>query len=128
MAYFFDRLTAPESSQDRRRFRRLKAQFPIDYRFFNSQRYNQSVTCDIGEGGICFLSDGPVDLGAYIYFQANLKNRPQPLYGIARVAWSRKEPYSEKFRVGLEFIEAGSVNKADISSFIEQNKLSCYSS
>ncbi|MFA5039138.1 MAG: PilZ domain-containing protein [Candidatus Omnitrophota bacterium] len=128
MADFFNRVFSTPQGQERRRFRRLKSNCPVDYRFFNGERYQQSVTCDISEGGISFLVDGPVETGTHIYFEAKLRNRPQSLYGIARVAWSSPEPYSEKYKVGLEFVEAGSISKADISSFIEQHQVACFNS
>lgn len=128
VAIFLDRVFNEPQGAERRRFQRLKANCPVDYRFFNAERYQQSVTCDISEGGISFLVDGPVSIGTHIYFEARLKNRPQSLYGIARVAWSSREPYSEKYKVGLEFVEAGSISKADITSFIEQNRIACYNS
>jgi len=116
------------TGSERRRFRRLKANCPVEYRFFNADRYQQSVTCDIGEGGVSFLVDGPVNIGSHIYFHARLNNRPQGFYGIARICWSAREPYSERYRVGMEFVEAGSISRADVTSFIEANKVPCYSS
>jgi hypothetical protein len=116
VADLFKRAAGMDNSwQERRRFRRLKINCPVEYRFFNGSRYNQSVTCDIGEGGVSFLVDGPIDIGSHIYFHAKLKNRPQEFYGIARVQWSAQEPYSEKFKVGLEFVETGSILRSDIS-------------
>lgn len=128
MASFLNRVFQEPQGAERRRFQRLKVNCPVDYRFFNGTRYQQTVTCDVSEGGISFLVDGAVSIGTHIYFEARLKNRPQSLYGIARVVWSSREPYSDKYKVGLEFVEAGSISKADITSFIEQNRISCFSS
>ncbi|QAT17443.1 hypothetical protein BU251_06805 [Candidatus Velamenicoccus archaeovorus] len=129
VADLFNRVADMENAwEERRRFRRLKVNCPVEYRFFNGNRYSQSITCDISEGGVSFLVDGPIDIGSHIYFHARLKNKPQELYGIARVQWSAQEPYSEKYKVGLEFVETGSILRPDISSFIQENKLPCYSS
>ncbi len=113
---------------ERRQFRRIRVSSPIEYKFFNSGYFQQTVTCDISEGGISFLTDGLIPIGTHLYFQARLKNRPQALYGIARVTWCTKQPYEEKFKVGLEFTETGSISKADIALFIEENKIPCYNS
>ncbi len=113
---------------ERREFRRIKTSSPIEYRFLNSERFSNSVTCDISEGGISFITDGAVPLGTHLYFEAKLRNRPQAIYGIAKIVWSTKVPYSEKHRIGLEFTEVGSISKADITAFIQENKVSCYNS
>jgi c-di-GMP-binding flagellar brake protein YcgR len=114
--------------EDMRRFKRIKISSPIEYRFLNDNRYQNTLICDISEGGICFLADGPVPLGAYVYFRVKLKNRPQPIFGIARIVWAAQEPYSMQHRVGLEFTEIGSISKADICTLIQEQKSSCYSS
>ncbi len=121
MAYFIN-------GAEKRQFRRIKVSSPVEYKFFNSEKFQQSVTCDISEGGISFIVDGPVPVGTHLYFQAQLKNKPQPIYGIARVAWTTKEPYSSRHRLGLEFTEVGSISKADICTFIQENKVACYNS
>lgn len=116
------------SVAEHRQFRRIKISSPIEYKFFNTERFQQSVTCDISEGGISFIADGFIPNGTYIYFQAILRTRPQPLYGIARIAWCSKEPYEEKYKVGLEFTEAGTISREDITSLIQENKTPSYNS
>lgn len=129
MVDFINRMANVENArEERRRFPRLKIKCPVEFRFFDGNRYRQSVTCDISEGGVCFLTDGTVDAGTHVYFRAKLQNRPEGFCGIARACWSSPGPYSEKYRVGLEFVEAGSIRRTDISSFIEENKLSRHSS
>ena len=86
------------------------------------------MTCDISEGGVCFLVDGPVPLGTYLYFRVKLKSRPQAIFGIARIAWAAQEPYSTQFRVGLEFTEVGTISRADICALIQEQRSSCYNS
>jgi c-di-GMP-binding flagellar brake protein YcgR len=113
---------------ERRRFRRVRCLSPVEYRFVNDDKYHYGVTCDISEGGVSFKVDGSVPIGTHLYFRVKLRNRPQAILGIARVAWSAPEPYSEQYRLGLEFIEVNSVNKEDISTYIQENKSSFYSS
>jgi len=117
-----------EPGSERRQFRRIKTSSPIEYRFLNSSRFTNSVTCDISEGGVSFIVDGPVPVGTHLHFEVKLKNRPQPIYGIARITWAAKEPYSPRYRIGLEFTEVGSISKADIRTFIQENKVPCFSS
>lgn len=124
MAVFFDKTR----EEERRRFRRLKTSLPVEYRFFDSDRFRQSVTCDISEGGVSFLMDGPAPTGAHLFFYVRLRHKPQPLYGIAKIAWSAPVPYSQKYKVGLEFIETGSISKNDVTMQIKENKVPCYSS
>jgi c-di-GMP-binding flagellar brake protein YcgR len=113
---------------ERRQFRRLKISSPISYRFFNTEKYQQSITCDISEGGVSFTSDGEIPIGTYLYFHVQLTKRPQPFYGIAKIAWASKEPYGGKYRIGIEFVETGSISKADIYSAIQENRSPAYNS
>jgi c-di-GMP-binding flagellar brake protein YcgR len=124
VAFFIDE----KQGAERRQFRRIKTSSSIEYRFFNCERFQQSVTCDISEGGVSFIVDGPVPIGTHLYFQVKLKNKPQPIYGIAKIVWTTKEPYSEKHRLGLEFTEVGTISKADICNLIQENKYACYNS
>lgn len=124
VAFFID----DKQNAERREFRRIKVSSPIEYKFLNSERFVNSVTCDISEGGISFIVDGPVPIGTHLYFRARFRNRPQAIYGIARIAWSAKIPYSQQYKVGLEFREIGSISKADIVTFIQENKTPCFSS
>lgn len=126
MAFFIDQ--KEKQGSERRLFRRIKTSSPIEYKFLNTEKFQQTVTCDISEGGVSFTVDGPVPVGTHLHFQVNLRNRPQPIYGIAKIVWSSKEPYSSKYRIGLEFTEVGSISKADICSIIQENKAGCYNS
>ena len=105
MAFFIN-----DRGSERRQFRRIKTSSPIEYRFINSGRFTNSVTCDISEGGISFIVDGPVPIGTHLHFQVILRNRPQPIY----ISWATKEPYSSRYRIGLEFTQ--------------ENKVPCYNS
>ena len=124
MAFFIDQ----KNGAERREYRRIKINSPIEYKFLNAEKYANTVTCDISEGGISFIIDGPIPVGTHLYFQAKLRNKPQPIYGIAKIAWTAKEPYSPKYRIGLEFTEVGSISRADIATFIQENKVPCYNS
>ncbi len=124
MAFFIDRNTLEE----RRQFRRIRAHSPVEYKFLNSDKFKNSVTCDISEGGVSFTVDGPVPIGTHLYFQVQLRKRPQPICATAKVVWANKEPYSQQYRVGLEFIEVGSISSADIRSMIEESKCAAYNS
>ena len=104
---------------ERRRWTRLRAYAPIKYRFLKEDRFECSITCDISEGGVGLLIDEPLPCGICLYFQIKLHDRPQPAYGIARVAWTAKDLYSEKYRAGLEFIEISSDSRMSIADFIK---------
>ena len=104
---------------ERRRWPRLRAYAPVKYRFLKEDRFSCGITCDISEGGAGLLVDDPLPCGACLYFQIKLHNRPQPAYGIARVAWTSKDTYSEKYRAGLEFIEISTDSRSEIVSFVK---------
>ncbi|MGE5280220.1 MAG: PilZ domain-containing protein [Deltaproteobacteria bacterium] len=117
MAFSFD----ARSPEDRRRWPRLRTYAPVKYRFLKEDRFLCCITSDISEGGVGLLVDDPLPCGACLYFQLKLRNAPQPAYGIARVAWTSKDPFSKKYRAGLEFIEINSGSRTEIASFVHDN-------
>jgi len=111
----------PTPTDERRHWPRLRAYTPIKYRFMKESRFDCGITCDISEGGVGLLLDEPIPCGICLYFQIKLHNCPQPAYGIARVAWTAKDNFSEKYRAGLEFIEISSDSRSEIAAFVKGN-------
>lgn len=107
------------SYEDRRRWPRLNAYSPVKFRCINEDKFQCCITCDISEGGAGVLLDHPVPRGTCLYFQIKLHNCPRPAYGIARVVWTDRDNYSDKYRTGLEFLEISSTSRTDIASFVQ---------
>jgi c-di-GMP-binding flagellar brake protein YcgR len=99
----------------------VRAYAPVKYRFLEGDRFECCITCDISEGGVGLLVDDPLPCGARLYFQIKMHNSPQPAYGIARVAWTAKDTFSEKFRAGLEFIEISTDSRSEIAHFVSDS-------
>jgi len=107
--------------EERRRWPRLRVYSPVKYRFLQKDRFQCCITCDISEGGAGLLMDAPLSRGTCIYFQIKLHDMPNPATGIARVVWVSKDPFSEKYRAGLEFLEISGASRSEISAFVDRN-------
>lgn len=106
---------------ERRRWPRLRVYSPVKYRFLQEERFQCCITCDISEGGAGLLMDSPVPRGTCLYFQIKLHDLPNPASGIARVVWTAKDTYSEKYRAGLEFLEISRTSRCEIADFVQKN-------
>ena len=84
---------------------------------------------NISEGGLCIITDSPLPIGQVVNLELFLSDVPgnpgqessdQDKYdGI--VVWSKRSELSNKFEVGVRFINSSPSNKEKIKSFIESH-------
>ena len=97
--------------EERRKFVRLDTRLDVSYTVLQTGTTAQTVSKDVGGGGICFFADQALPGGTRIQVSMKLPEGEQPVNFIAEVIWS--EPYevigkSERRRsveVGVRFVE-----------------------
>jgi len=107
--------------EERRRWPRLRVYSPVKYRFLKEDRFQCCITCDLSEGGAGLLLESPLPRGTCLYFQIRLHDLPNPASGIARVTWTSKDVYSQRYRAGVEFLEVSNGSRSDIADFVQKN-------
>lgn len=112
----------PLQREERRRFPRINLKTPVCWQMRGVSEINNSVNGDIGLGGIGFTDDKFIAANAYINLQLNMASRLINMTGrIANVCFL---PYSDKYRLGIEFIEVDQKEKKLLADYInEQMKI-----
>lgn len=90
--------------QDGRRFLRVPENLPISYESWLSTETKESLTKDISQEGISFFVHKFIPKYSLLKIKLTLKKTPFYFEGLVRVVWIKKEPGSERYEVGVEFI------------------------
>lgn len=73
--------------EERRRFVRLDTRLSVTYQVLPSSQAKQSVTKDIGGGGICVFLSEPLQERTQLRVEIVLPDRPQPITFMGEVVW-----------------------------------------
>jgi c-di-GMP-binding flagellar brake protein YcgR len=97
--------------EERRRFVRLDTRLEVRYTVLPTGSAQQTVSNNIGGGGICFFADKPLAAGTYLQVAMKLPGREQPVPFTAEVVWSElyevvgKIERRQAVEVGVRFLE-----------------------
>jgi c-di-GMP-binding flagellar brake protein YcgR len=97
--------------EERRRFVRLSARLEMSYTVLPSGTVKQTVSKDVGGGGVCLLTEKPLAQGTQLQMAMNLPGREQPINAIAEVVWSEqhevigKTDRQRSVEVGIRSVE-----------------------
>ena len=107
---------------EKRRFRRFLYKADINV-FSPKEKKGLAKTIDISEGGMCLLTDRPLETNEKIKISLKFPKRKDTLFLKARIAWIKKiEPMPkgvDKYKIGLEFIALNNKDKKKFVSFIK---------
>jgi len=88
---------------DKRQAPRFKMHLPVTYKFISNPDYSKTVTRDISKTGLKFISEGFLTPLSEVALQINLFSKV--LSPTAKVVWSERIPYTDRYYSGLEFNE-----------------------
>jgi len=91
------------NQEDKRRFPRIKLKTPIYYRVRGKQEFNHSLTEDISEGGVALTNEGYI--APFTNLMLEIRILSQILAPVGRVAWASPIAHSNRYRVGVEFMQ-----------------------
>ena len=101
---------------NKRRFPRLDLDLPVRYKIRGYSDFGSSVTKDISIGGLRFITDRYIKPLTDIMLEIDILSRT--ISSIAKVKWSQSLPHSNRYQIGLEFIELARENKDYLSDFV----------
>lgn len=87
--------------KEKRRFPRKSFKMPLRCQIRGTSKFNNTVSEDIGAGGVSFLSDDFIALNTQVDIEINIASRMITATG--RIARINCMPYSDKYRLGVEF-------------------------
>jgi c-di-GMP-binding flagellar brake protein YcgR len=103
-------------TEEKRRFPRVPIKATLNCRFRGTPEFDNAVSEDISLGGISFVHKGFIAPQTPVSLKINLFSRV--LNPIGRIAWSWPLPHSDKYKVGVEFLELDYSEKKLLSNFM----------
>ena len=88
---------------DKRQAPRLEMHLPVTYKFISNPDYAKTVTRDISKTGLKVITEGFMAPFTNVALQINLFSKM--LSPTAKVVWSERIPYTDRYYSGLEFNE-----------------------
>ncbi|MFC1804757.1 PilZ domain-containing protein [Candidatus Omnitrophota bacterium] len=103
--------------EEKRLSPRINLQAPLRFQVRGASRAKSVVSADVSEGGVGFVSDGFIAPETPLMLQVSVASRV--LNPVGKVAWSERIPHSDRYRLGVEFIEIEQVEKRYLTDYID---------
>ena len=111
--------TQTDSIVEKRRFQRMDSSLPLKYKNLKTATIPmESITKDIGEGGIRFKTSEFISLACRLVVEITLPMVPKPIKAISKVAWIRKLSSGEQYELGNQFLDISKEDKALIVDYM----------
>ena len=109
--------------EEKRRFPRIEIHTPLRYQVRGTPEFNNATTDNISIGGLGFVNEEFIAPENGLTLEVSILSRL--LNSTARVVWSSPLPHSNRYRVGVEFLELEEQGKKYLQDFIDlqMNKL-----
>jgi hypothetical protein len=102
--------------QEKRLFPRVRLKAPVFYQVRGAPDGESTLSEDISVGGIAISDDNfvPIDtlMGLKIYVLSRV------IAPIGRIAWISSQAHSGKFKMGIQFMELGQLEKEYLTDYI----------
>ncbi|MDD5065801.1 MAG: PilZ domain-containing protein [bacterium] len=80
------------------------------------------MSMDISMGGLQMSTDQDLPIGLMLSIFLSIDTKEKPLEIKGKVAWNRKDPKKEAFKIGVEFVEFTDKRKRKIiQDFVDKN-------
>lgn len=101
---------------EKRRFRRVKVKFPIRYQIRRGGFFAAALTEDISLSGTRLNADRFFSHGLNLNLEVNILTKI--IKPVGKVTWTQPRPHSDRYQMGIEFIEINPEDKNYLSDFI----------
>ena len=86
----------------------------------NSHLSRGTLTKNISEGGMKFISDSFISLAHRLIVEINLPSNPKPVKAISRVVWIKKLGTGNNYEVGNQFLAITTEDEAIMSDYAKK--------
>ncbi len=93
---------------------------PVRVRQFNSTHFQETLTKDLGLGGLRYISATPVPVLTECTLELMLASGKEPLQLRGRAVWFQTIPHSDQFEVGVAFFEVPEETKRRLSTYLQR--------
>lgn len=106
-------------STERRQWRRLRSHLPVRYQDPKAQRFVETLSKDIGVGGLQCLTYDFLPAARELLVEIPLYHGTSPVRARARVAWIQQIPHADQYCVGLEFLSLPDALRDELHAYVE---------
>lgn len=109
---------------ERRKFPRIRMRLPIQYKSLDRfpDSYVPSVSKDISQNGICFVSHEFISISTRMVVVVNLDYpKFSQIKAISKLAWIQKGSSAENYYMGLEFLAMTREDSHRLSKVLNAN-------
>ena len=108
---------------EKRRFPRITLKSPLRCQIRGEKEAANIVSSDIGLGGLSCINERFVSPNTFINLELKILNRV--INPIGRVVRSNPVPFSDKYQMGIEFLEIDFQQKKLLSDYINMQLQRC---
>jgi len=106
---------------ERRHMRRIGSNLPVRYKNLRIAAVPiGSITRDISEGGISFMTNEFISLACRLVIEITLPTAQRPIKAISKVAWIRKMSSGDQYELGNQFLEISKEDRTVITDYISR--------
>ena len=107
-------------AEERRNGQRVRAYRPVRLQPANAPGVIETLTKDLGVGGLRCLSATPIPVSSELAVELSFAQGDEPLSVRGRATWFRAIPQSEQFDLGISFLEMSHRDKRRLSAYIDR--------
>ncbi|MBU2541200.1 MAG: PilZ domain-containing protein [Candidatus Omnitrophica bacterium] len=108
-----------QANIERRKHKRLNKRFPVHFRIKTTNKYGDTLSCDVSGGGIRVMIQNFIAPKTDFMLEFSINDFFQIISAVGKVVWTKKVPHSDRYQLGIEFKEIPSKVKEVITQFIE---------
>ena len=102
---------------EKRNFPRIRLRTQLRYQIRGTPDFNNALSEDISLSGMGFINDNFIVPSSNVTLEINILSRI--LTPIGRITWSMPLEHSDRYRLGVEFLEFNPVEKRYLGDFID---------
>ena len=108
-------------NKERRKFVRLNAYHLVKYRLISEQKQGLVIASikDISGGGVCLSVEEELPKGSVLQVYINYPGFSAPIPCLAKVSWSKQIGKTNRYELGLEFLEIEDLLRQEIIQRID---------
>ncbi len=95
---------------------RIRVHAPLRYQIRGTSNFSNVLSDNISVTGLGFINDDFIPPSSNLTLELNILSRV--LTPIGKIAWSYPVPHSNKYRMGVEFLEMNPVERRYLDDYI----------
>lgn len=105
--------------KEKRRFSRINIRAPLRYQIRGKSEFDHAISDNISVGGVSFVIDKFITPLTLLMLEINFMSRT--LSPVGKVIWSAPLSHSDRYKLGIEFLELDSRQKHYLADYINVN-------